>query len=337
MNQLFYWTLFGLLASVIYHSGTKLTYLADSLGEKWQVNKSFVGIILLSTVTSLPELSTSLASVLLTESADLATGNLLGSNIFNLAIIPLLALLGRKAYLHRATRGQFLINFLVFLLYFIVIGGLIRDQNILVSPLGISLGVSSFILLAGYMGGLYLLFKKRAIETTELQLPEPLPAQQVRGLITTAHFLFYATVVILAGISLSMVGSELAELTGLGQTFLGTLFLAFATSLPEIVVCWVAIKQLQAVDLALGNIFGSCLFNLALIPLIDLAYPHSPVLMAVSFPNFFSAVGGITMLTIATYSIHYRQKHRGTFPYLPEQAALLLIYFTTHLLLYIFR
>ncbi|HUG32533.1 MAG TPA: hypothetical protein VMM14_06540 [Acidimicrobiia bacterium] len=84
-------------------------------------------------------------------------------------------------------------------------------------------------------------------------------------------FLSMAAIVVLAGTRLAAFGDQIAEKTGLGGLFVGTLILAFATSLPELVTDITAAAA-GAPDLAVGDLFGSSMANMAILAIIDLRY-----------------------------------------------------------------
>jgi cation:H+ antiporter len=70
---------------------------------------------------------------------------------------------------------------------------------------------------------------------------------------------------------LAQIGDQIAKQTGLEESFVGTLFLALATSLPELTISITAIK-IGAFDLMLGNILGSNMFNVFVLAVTDMAY-----------------------------------------------------------------
>ena len=84
---------------------------------------------------------------------------------------------------------------------------------------------------------------------------------------------------ILAALWLPFVGEDLAQVMGWHKTFVGTVFVALATTTPEMVVT-IAALRLGALNMAIANLFGSNLFNLALSALDDLLYLHGPLLSA---------------------------------------------------------
>jgi cation:H+ antiporter len=84
-------------------------------------------------------------------------------------------------------------------------------------------------------------------------------------------FLVSAAVLVRAGSSLAGYADQIADRTKMSRLFVGTLLLAFATSLPELVT-EVTAARAGAPDLALGDLFGSSMANMAILAVIDLLY-----------------------------------------------------------------
>ena len=82
-------------------------------------------------------------------------------------------------------------------------------------------------------------------------------------------FVLLALVIVTSGVALTHFADRIAEMTAMGHSLAGLLLLAAATSLPELSVGWAAI-QIEAPDLALGELLGSCLWNLLLLAILDL-------------------------------------------------------------------
>jgi cation:H+ antiporter len=101
----------------------------------------------------------------------------------------------------------------------------------------------------------------------------------------------------------------------LGASFVGAAFLALATSLPEVVTCLAAIK-LGHLDMALGNIFGSNMFNILVVPMLKVVsvIAGAPLLMGgTNFNDLEATVTGLlpillTGMTVA--GLTYRTKRR---------------------------
>lgn len=85
------------------------------------------------------------------------------------------------------------------------------------------------------------------------------------------QFLISALAIVIAGFFLVKYSDEIAEVTKLGRLFVGSLFLAGATSLPELFVDLNAIKN-NLPDMAVGDLYGSSLFNLLILGIGDLIH-----------------------------------------------------------------
>jgi cation:H+ antiporter len=107
-----------------------------------------------------------------------------------------------------------------------------------------------------------------------------------------------------AGIWLATIGDEIAEATGWGQSFVGTLFLAFTTTLPEMTVSFTAVR-IGASDMAVGNMIGSNLFNMAILPVVDIIYTKGPILARVSDGNLVTGLAVIVMTSLFIIGLRF--------------------------------
>ena len=99
----------------------------------------------------------------------------------------------------------------------------------------------------------------------------------------------------------------IAEQTGLGRTFFGGVFLAFITSLPEMVVSLSALR-LNSLDLAIGNIFGSNMTNMFILFICSLFHRGGPILGTVSSAHVITAMLGIVLTYVAISGIYVKNK-----------------------------
>ena len=106
-----------------------------------------------------------------------------------------------------------------------------------------------------------------------------------------------AVVILGASNFLAKSADVIAFKTGLGRAFIGVVLLATATSLPELGVGVSSITLADAPDLAVGDAFGSNLFNLLIIGLLDLYWRNGPILGSVSIAAVM--VGSLGILVIA--------------------------------------
>jgi cation:H+ antiporter len=112
-----------------------------------------------------------------------------------------------------------------------------------------------------------------------------------------------------SGAWLPFLGAEIARTMGWHNTFVGTIFVAFATSAPELSVTLAALR-LGAVDMAIGNLLGSNLFDILIIAVDDLFYLNGPILSHVSKLHAMSAFSAMMMTGIAIVGLYYRPSGR---------------------------
>lgn len=118
-----------------------------------------------------------------------------------------------------------------------------------------------------------------------------------------------ALAVVAAGIWLPFIARDLALAMAWEQSFVGTLLVAAVTSAPEVVVTLAALR-LGAVDLAIGNLFGSNLFNIAILAIDDLFYLPGPLLADVSLLHAISAFSTMMMSGLAVVGLVLRPTSR---------------------------
>jgi cation:H+ antiporter len=121
-----------------------------------------------------------------------------------------------------------------------------------------------------------------------------------------------AAAVIGTGIWLSFIGAEISETYSMDTSFVGSLFLAIATSMPELVVAITALR-LGAVDMAVADILGANMLDLTHIFIVDLFYTKGAVLAAVSRTHIITAVVTILMSLIVIIGLRFRQKRKTFF------------------------
>ncbi len=298
------WIYFVAIAAVIIFAGSKLSVLAEKLAKLLNISSSTVGLLLVSIITSLPELSTSLGAVLKVGQPNLAVGNTMGSDLFNLMIIALCDLLFRKKGLLRQTKHRItpLIHYL--LMISAVVLTLTLPNSIAVLGLHFNIGSLGIIVL-------YLLIFFNTHKAGGEHSAPALPENRSDLGKTIAQFSLAGIVIVLAGVVLAHLGDRIAEQTGLEQSFVGTLFLALATSLPELTVSITAMK-IGAYDLMIGNILGSNMFNVFVVAISDLAYRKEALHMPenVSPSLLFIAGCAIAMTLVAMAAMKQKQKAR---------------------------
>ncbi len=260
------WVYFGLSAVVIVIAAMRLAEYGDAIALRTRLGGMFIGTILLAGATSLPELLTTINS-LQQGSPNLAAGNLFGSNMFNMVLLAVLDMAHRRErILRKAALKHSLTGSLATLLIAMAVFFVMADIDVKIGWVG----ADSLAIIIGYLVAIRLLQTSNAA-ASKVEVVQAVP-RGTPGL-GAAIFGFLVATGALIYVSPILVRSslEIAEITGLGATFIGTTLVALVTSLPEMVTTLTAAK-LGADDMAIGNLFGSNMFNMFAIGLTDLFY-----------------------------------------------------------------
>jgi len=303
------WLQFGLCALFIGAAGPELSRSGDIIADKTGVSGNWIGLILLGAVTSLPELITGLSAVTVANEPNIAVGDIFGSCVFNLLILVAVDFMYRETPVYRrAHQGHILsAGFGVILIGF-------AGMNLLVADHRANYAIGHVGLYTPILVGLYLL-AMRSVFTYERDHREAFvegAAERYPDVTLQAAIIRYilaAMFVIAAGVWLPFAGAELADAMGWKTTFVGSLFVAAATSLPELVVTIAAVR-IGALNMAIANLLGSNLFNMLALAIDDVFYAKGPLLWDVSPAHAFSAVSAVIMAGLVIVSLLYRPSRR---------------------------
>ncbi len=273
------WIIFVLTAGAIVVAADQLAKSGDIIAIRTGLGRMLIGLLLLAGATSLPEVLTSISS-LSQNSPDLAAGNLLGSNGFNMLLLAIVDISNRnqrilrKAILRHALSGSLAV-FLIGIVVFFMLADI---------PLQIGwVGMDSLLIITIYILGVWLIQSNANHHVTsdeEIEIPEDTPTLK-RGI---AGFTIAAVALVIVTPIMVRSANEIAEITGLGATFIGTTLVALVTSLPELVTTIAAIR-IGAADMAIGNLFGSNMFNMFAVGLTDFFFTEGRFLAAID-PSF---------------------------------------------------
>ncbi len=301
-------TKFMIMAILIIISGTFLSRFGNIIADKTGLGQVLIGSILVALATSLPEMVTSITSSLV-GAPDIAIGNVFGSNTFNLFILAIIDLFhGPGPLMLHIRYSHILSGLLGILLSGIVVFSIIVTHF---TPIRLGfwgIGLDSIIIILTYLVGMRLVFryeKKNPLDVEEKREEEKQSKYNLRQALI--GFSISAVVIIFAGIQLTVVGERLATLTGLEQSFVGTILIAAATSLPELVACISALR-INAYNMAFGNVLGSNIFNMIIVFFADLFYRGEFILSIVEPVHVITAMVGLIMSVIASIGLFYRSK-----------------------------
>ncbi len=329
---------FAFSALLVILAGNRLAGYGDTLAAHTSLGQGLVGGILIAGVTSLPEFSSSISAAVI-GAPDIAFGNVYGSNVFNLMILAIVDIVQGKGGLLQIVRESHILTamFGILLTGFSILSIWIAPYGILEFTIG---WVSSYsvVLMALYVFSVVIMMRYEGKTRTQLdektveeESATDLPGKTLKHAIT--GFAAMAVVIVIAGIMLSVMADRIALQTGLGQTFVGTLLVAGATSLPELVAAIASIR-IGAYDMAVGNVLGSNVFNIMILVVTDVAYTGGSVYHAVNMQHMITAVAGIIFSSIAVIGLFYRSK-RTIFTLGWDSMAILLGYLVMMYILFV--
>ena len=264
------------VAAVVWFSILASRYI-DMIDRSTRLSGAFLGGVLLSAITSLPELFTSISATILIDNPSLCIGNILGSNLFNfgmLAVVILCFIKGfsatRLSLSHRYVMMFLMLMYVATILNWQVMG----DDNIIFGSNDnpwLYVSVTSIIVALLYA----LSVRYLAGDNGECSDGE---CEEVRlslcAIVT--RFVLASVGIIVASIILTYITDDIATKLNLGSGLAGALFLGVATSLPE-VTSTISLFRMRNFDIAFGNIAGSNVFNYFVLAIADILYSGGSV------------------------------------------------------------
>lgn len=299
------WLIFILCSSAIIFAGIRLASFGDAIGRRTGIGRGWIGLLFLATITSIPELTTTITGATINV-PNIAIGDALGSNLFNIVIIAIIDILLlsqgpllRKVKPYHVASGGFAIVLTV-----------LAIAGIEIFPDAAVFGISpvSFAILLLYVFAIFLLFrveKREAVSESETRATMSFSR-------AAAGFVLSAAVIIVAGIFLIHASKNIAIATSLSASFMGAILIAIVTSLPELATSIGALR-IGEYDMIVGNLFGSNMFNILTIFFADVAFRRGSIfsgLGAGASDQLITASLGIGLTSIAVIAIAYRSNRR---------------------------
>lgn len=298
---------FAACSAAILFAGVRLSRYGDVIAARTGMGGTWFGLVAMAAVTSLPELITGASSVVLFDVPDIAAGDAIGSCMFNLVIFAFLDVRDPMPLTARIHQGHVLSG--AFGILLLGLAALAIQWGAGAPAVG-WVALHSLVFVAAYAFAMRTIFAFERNRMSQL-------ATEVAGTDDTGTplrraaqlYAVNALVLVAAAAYLPSVGEALAAATGLAQSFVGSLFIAASTSLPEIVVS-VAAARIGAIDMAAGNLFGSNLFNIAVLGVDDLFYVQGPLLAAVAPTHLISLTAAMMMSAMAIVGLTYRAQRK---------------------------
>lgn len=345
MSIFLLWLQLAGAAGIILVASTFLAKSADVIAFKTGLGRAFIGVVLLATATSLPELGTGVSSIVLFDEPDLAAGDAFGSNLFNLLIIGLLDLYWRNGpILNNVGMTSAIVGALgIAVISLAAIALLIHGMTSSMSTWYVSpFSVVTFLV---FLVAMYMIYRfdrrsqqedapdsaDEAQESGEPDEHEYANASMSRAAIT---YVLAASTVVGAAVWLASSGDRVATEMGWEASFVGTQFLAFSTSLPELAASFAALR-INAPVLAITGVLGSNLFNMGFILFADdLAFTEGVIWANVSDIHPLTAFIAVLMTAVVIFAVVSRGRSRPSTYWTTEALLLIGLYVVASVLVF---
>lgn len=308
---------FAAAAAGVWNAGSRLPVYADELADRYRIGHAFVGLVLLATATSLPEIVTTVTGAL-GGAAHLVLNNMFGGIAMQTAILAVADAFAGRAPLTSYPRKptSILESGLLVLLLALTLAVLTLGEVELMP----GIGAGALIVGIAYGGVIYLLRRydeqsvwtpveilEAAEEGASIPGGKPLAEASLRQLILV--FSTAALMILVCGVVLVAAAEAIAIQSGLGESFIGATLLAAVTSLPEVSVTIAAVRM-GAYTMAISNIFGSNLLMLALILPADIFFLGDPILVYADHSAQFALIAGIVTTIFYTCGLVLRARFK---------------------------
>lgn len=341
-------SIFAVAAVIVWFAGAKITGYANAISSRTGIGQATIGLLLLGSVTSLPEIGATVTSAAI-GAPELAINNLFGSIAVQIAILAIVDhLTGRRALTSTIPDSTVMLQGGLNILLLAIAGGGIAVGD---TPV-LGVGLWAWMCAAGYILSVYILSKsqgrrpwivaERGKASNWLDKQQAEAEEEARKSLADRSLLNLISwtagmglVILVCGYLLSRTGDALSDQTGLGGSIVGFVLLAFATSLPEFSTSLTAARA-GLYTLAVSDILGTNLINIGLIFIIDLLDTTGPVLNKAGAFGVFGAFLGIALTALFVIGM----AERGDKTVLRmgiDSAAVLVCYFAGLIVLFFLR
>lgn len=315
-------------------AGTKLAGYADRLADRTGLGEAITGTLLLGLATALPGMTASVLAAI-EGHPGLAVSNAIGGIAFQTTVLAVADIAHPKANLEHAAASaeNMMQTIMLTLLLTIVLGGLSSPDITIghVHPATILL-----VCAAGMAFRLVYRVRERPMwkpeQTAETVEDVPEPGSDKESLLWLSLALAGTALITLAsGAVVAHAAGDLVDEAGLPEVVVGGLFMAAATSLPELVTCIAAVRR-GALTLAVSDIVGGNFFDVLFVAAADVAFLEGSLFHSsgVGMDDIFMVFLTLLLNIVLLSGLIYRQKHGpGNIGF--ESVLMLLIYIAGYL------
>ncbi len=313
-----------------------MSIYGDVIADKTGLSKGWIGLVLLATITSLPELVSAVSAVTLHDLPDMAVSSTIGSCMFNMMIIGLLDTFSKKRPISLVIHQGHILSagFGIVMMGFVAVAILFGKYLPVLTKIN-AMDPLSFAFAIVYLIAMKLIFsyERTKLKTYVAETAAAAPESDKSLRAAIAIFTINAVLIVGAATYLPELGEQIGKLTGWGESFIGSSFIAITTSLPELAVSFTAARR-GSFDMAVANLLGSNLFNIVILSITDFCYIKAPLLRVVSQANTLAALTAMISMGIVIIALTYRPEKK-IWLLSGDAIALILVYLLANILLFV--
>lgn len=274
---------FLVLAFLTAFVSIKLSYYGDKLSNQSKMASACIGGLLIASVTSLPEFVTSISAVVI-DNPSLSFGDILGSNMFNIAVLSIYNIYFFRKNIFLNSKNKFIFECLILILEYIFI--LINLRFL-----------TTIILLV-----LYLIYSFKIINQKDDKVYDDEKEDYV-----LLKFIITSIILIILGILLTLTADKITRIyPNISSSSVGAILLGITTSLPEVVSTFALIK-LDNYDMAISNILGSNIFNFLVLSISDIFNDRS-IYNIIDIYSKMYLLGGLIVTVLLLISLKSKKR-----------------------------
>ncbi len=282
---------FLVLAFLVAFSSIKLSYYGDALSKQTKLGSALIGGLLIASITSLPELVTSVSAVLLNNPA-LSFGDILGSNMFNIFVLAVYNIWFFKKDIFKSTNSKYKYECVILLLEYVLI--LVGTKTNFLDLATISLII------------MYVLYMIKVIKTNNDENDNSCEYVKYPFI----KFILCAFILILLSILLTFQADKISHIyPQVSSSSIGAILLGITTSLPEVVSTYALLKY-GNIDMAISNMLGSNIFNFLVLAFSDIFVRNDHIYHYSDIYSYMYIFGGVLITFLLLICILKKEKKK---------------------------
>jgi len=281
---------FLVLAFLTMFLSIKLSYYGDALSKQTKLGSAFIGGLLIASITSLPELVTSISAVLI-NNPSLSFGDILGSDMFNIFVLAIYNIWFFKKKIFKNTDSKYKYECIILIIEYILI-------LIGITTPFYNLATITLIIM-------YVLYMIKVIKTNS---DDNNKTEYVKN--PLIKFIICSVFLILLSILLTLQADKITHIyPKISSSTVGAILLGITTSIPEVVSTY-ALLKLNNIDMSISNMLGSNIFNFLILALSDIFVKNSHIYNYSDIYSLEYLVGGILITSLLLITMIKKDKNR---------------------------